>query len=170
MAAVFAPDGRLIHLYHKQQYVRMVGIEKGPSGHKTEALKTDIGRLALMICYDADYPNIPAKFARRGGEIFIEPSHDLALFLTRHHPAMQMFRTVENHRALVKSDYVQGTLIVGPKGRILADPPDGLRIVSAQVPLVDDPTIQPVPQYVFGGACAALFVLLSVIATRKRGN
>jgi apolipoprotein N-acyltransferase len=168
MAAVFAPNGALIHLYHKQQYVRMAGIEKGPGGHKTEALDTDIGRLALMICYDADYPNIPALFARRGGQVFIEPSHDLALFLTRHHPAMQLFRTVENHRALVKSDYVQGTLIVDPKGRILADPPDGLQIVSARVPLVSSPTIQPVPQYVFGGACAALFVVLSIVAARKR--
>jgi apolipoprotein N-acyltransferase len=166
MAAVFDPRGRIIHRYHKQKYVRMAGIENGPSGNISSVADTVLGRLAVMICYDADYPALPAEFASAGGEIFIVPSHDLAGFLTRHHPSMEMFRGVENRRTMVKSDYVHGTLIMDPKGRILADPPDGRHIVMAEVPLTRHGTRQPSGQYAFGILCLVVFTASALLARK----
>jgi apolipoprotein N-acyltransferase len=168
MAAVADPEGRIIHRYHKQRYVRMAGIENGPQGAESSVVQTPLGTLAVMICYDADYPETPPRFAAHGGEIFLAPSHDLSGFLTRHHPSMLLFRAVENRRSMAKSDYVNGTFIADARGRILADPPDGPGIVTAEVPLVSTRTPQPWGQLVFGWACTLAFAGAAITSRFKQ--
>ena len=168
MAAVMDPQGRMAHRYHKQTYVRMAGIEKGPEGRESSVARTALGRLGVLICYDADYPEISALMARRGAEILVAPLHDLAGFLTRHHPSLLLFRTVENRRALVKSDFVHGSLIADARGRIVADPPDGPGMALAEVGLTGGRTVQPWAGRVFGWACVALFAA-AVAAGLRRG-
>jgi apolipoprotein N-acyltransferase len=165
-ALVVAPDGRFVQRYEKQHRITMAGIEKGPSGHTSIPVETELGKLGVMICYDADYPDIPNEYVKNGAGIFLLPSHDLAKFITRQHQVMLMFRGVERHRSLVKSDYVYGTIITDPKGRILADPDDGLQMATAEVPIVSGTTPCPWLSLVF---CAgSFFALAAVIIVARR--
>jgi apolipoprotein N-acyltransferase len=155
---IIAPDGKFVYRYVKQIRVTSFGIEAGPVGNKTEVFPSAIGKLAMMICYDADYKNIPETYAKKSAELFVLPSHDLAGFLTRYHPYMLQFRAVEHHKSLVKSDFVQGSIIVDPKGRLLKDPPDGLNISVADVPLMSEQTPYSWLSIVFGVGCCVVFV------------
>ncbi len=165
---IVSPEGEYIHRYIKQIRVTSLGIEKGPVGHVSEPAKTSLGKLALMICYDTDYQRVPNEFVKNGAELFVVPSHDLAGFLTKHHPYLVSFRTVELRRSMVKADVVQGALIMDPWGRILADPPDGLQLAIADVPLMDVKTPSPWLSKIFGvGSVVLLFVFLFLARKKK---
>ncbi|MFA6450936.1 MAG: nitrilase-related carbon-nitrogen hydrolase [bacterium] len=166
--AVIAPDGKFIYRYLKQRMVKSFEIEKGREGHTTKVLDTAVGKLGLMICYDADFPRIPSKYAALGANVLVLPSHDLSQFITWHHPALLMFRSVENRRSVVKADFVQGAMILDPKGHILADPPDGLRIVEADIPLVSVQTPFAKSSVIFGvGSVIALILFLIIAGIQK---
>jgi len=169
-AAVFSPEGKFIFRYLKQHMVKALGIEKGKEGRTSKVLATPMGKMAIMICYDADYPKIPNEYVSRGAEYFVTPSHDLSLFITRHHPALLMFRAVENHRSFIKADYVHGAMIVDPKGRILADAPNGLQYITAEIPLVSDKTPFSWLSHVFCLSCVVGFVFSIVVSAVQKDN
>jgi len=166
---VYSPQGKIIKRYVKQHRVTMFGIEQGPTGHTSKALDSPYGRLAAMICYDTDYSDVAKAYTKDGAQLFLVPSDDLSGFVTRHHPYMTMFRGVEHRRAFVKADIVQGALITDPKGRILADPPDGLQLAEAEVPSVDDSTPAGWLAPLFCIACTVLF-FASVFFAASRKN
>ena len=166
-AWIVAPDGRFAFHYLKQHRVVSFGIEAGPVGDRSDVFDSGLGKIGLMICYDSDYPDVPAKYAAGGATYFIVPSHDLAGFLTRHHPAMLMLRGVELRRSMIKSDYVNGTLISDPRGVILADPPDGLGMAVADVPLTSAKTLSPVLSTILG-ICSMVFLPVFLFLARMR--
>lgn len=159
-AALVSPEGKFVFRYLKQHMVTSLGIEKGRMGNKSIPYEIPKGKLGILICYDADYPLFPMRYVKAGAELFPMPSHDLARFISWHHPALEMFRSVELHRSIVKSDYVNGSLIVDPKGRILADPEDGRAIVVADVPFTTDMTPYLVIGPIFGWGCVTAFILI----------
>ena len=167
-ATVIGPDGRALLVYEKIHRVTSFGVEKGPVGHDPGVVDTPAGRLGVMICYDADYQDVARAAVKNGAKILIVPSHDLALFLTRLHPWMAYFRAIELRRSLVKSDYVFGTLIVDPKGRVLADPADGRNISVTDVPLTDDANPQ-LPIILFPWLAAAALAVCVALAARDKG-
>jgi apolipoprotein N-acyltransferase len=169
---VIAPDGTYIGRYAKQHRIRSLDMELGPRGYTTKPLPTRIGRMGLMICYDSDFTDIAAKYAKLGAEYFVIPSHDLAAFVTRHHPGLQMFRAVEQRRAIVKADIVNGAMIVDPKGRFLSKPPDGLGTAEAEIPLVSvvTPFSRVAPVFGIVGIVALFaFLVLAKIQKEKAG-
>lgn len=167
-ADVISPDGRFVDRYYKHHRIIPLGIDRGPSGTREVVPRTNIGRMGIMICYDADFPDVANKYAKKGLEYFVLPSHDLAMFITRIHPVMLMFRAVEHRRSLVKADYVHGTMIVDPKGRILADPPDGLQVAEADIPLTDVSTPFPWLSVVFGFGATVMMIIFLVAAWRQK--
>lgn len=161
---VYSPLGKVIHRYLKQHRITIFGVERGPEGDSSKVLDSDIGRMALMICYDADFSDVPSAYAAAGAEFFVIPSDDLSMFITRRHPGLLLFRAVEHRRSLIKADMVHGTLIVDPKGRILADPPDGLRMAIADVPLSSVKTPFRWASVVFGVGATVFFAGFLVAA------
>lgn len=169
-ASVIAPDGKVIADYTKQHRVTPFNIEQGTRGDKSVPIDTPFGRMGLMICYDADFPDVANAYTRNGAEFFALPSHDLAMFVTRHHPALLLFRAVEHRRSLVKADIVHGALITDPKGRILADPPDGLQMAMAEIPVTRDKTPFPKLSLVLGAGALILLPAFLLMAKAQKAS
>lgn len=165
---VISPAGEYIFSYLKQHRVRAFGVEKGPAGNINNPLDTSLGRLGLFICYDTDYNDLVTDQVNKGAGILIIPTHDMAEFITRHHPYMLLFRAVEHGRSLVKADFVHGTIITDPRGRIIADPADGTCIVTADVPLCRARTMFHILAPLFGAACCIIFLAATLLLSRKR--
>lgn len=167
---VVSPEGKYIFRYLKQHRVRAFGIEKGPAGTINDPPDTTLGRLGLFICYDTDYNDLVIDQVNKGAEILVIPTHDMAEFITRHHPYMIMFRAVEHGRSMVKADFVHGTMITDPRGRIISDPADGTCVVTADVPLCRTRTLFHVLAPLFGTACCFIFLAAALLLSRKRSK
>ncbi|WP_424949930.1 carbon-nitrogen hydrolase family protein [Deinococcus sp.] len=79
-AYFFAPDGRHSH----QDKIMMTrfeaeewGIEGGSAGRdggQAQVFETELGRVGINICYDAEFPAMAAAQARAGMEVLLVPS------------------------------------------------------------------------------------------------
>ncbi len=170
VAAVISPNGRLIQRYLKQRRFGLFGYERGPSGDRTELVSTITATIGLMICYDADFPAIPRDYALKGAEVFVVPTDDIAGFISDQHRAIMVFRAVENMRTLIKSDLTNGTLIIGPKGRILADPPDRLVLSVSDIELVSANMPSYVLSVLFGLSCLILIPVVAFFSARQKDS
>ncbi len=168
LAYVFTPKGEIVLRYIKRHRVTSANIEMGIKGDRSDVLKTSLGKLAVLICYDADHSDVAREYAEKGTELFVVPSHDLAGFLTKYHAYMANMRAVEHRKSLVKSDYVNGSVIVDYRGRILADPPDGLGYAIADVPLVESKTVQPGITRMFYILMIAVFAISLIVAITSK--
>ncbi len=168
MAVVISPNGRVASRYVKRHRVTTLDIEKGPTGTDIELVSTMAGLVGIMICYDADFPDVSREYAALGAEMFVIASDDLAQWLTRHHTAMQMFRSVEHRRSLVKADVINGAIIVDHKGRILDDPPDGRAIAIADATFVNSSTPHPWLSILTGASALGLFPMFIFFAMREK--
>jgi apolipoprotein N-acyltransferase len=167
-AVFYNSEGKRVFRYLKQHRIRTLDMELGPKGNTTKLLDAGtLGQIGYMICYDSDYPDIATKYAGHGAEYFVNSSHDLARFITIHHPYLLMFRGIEHRRSMVKSDIVNGALITDFRGRILSDPPDGTQIAIADVPLTSVRTPYPVFSKYLGLGAVILFPLLLVFSAMQ---
>lgn len=97
---------------------------------------TEHGRLAGVVCWDQDFPAIMRQVGRSDVDILLVPNADWPE-ITPLHSAVGYFRAVENGVSLVRQNNQGLSLIVDPKGRILAQM-DHARsdvwVMTAQVP------------------------------------
>jgi predicted amidohydrolase len=131
-AALFSPDGPLIHRYAKTH----VGSERhNAQGTEFPVVETPLGRWGTLICLDRQLPETARILAIKGAQLILNPSYGS-------HGEMNevMMRT----RAYENSVYVafvhpQRTLIIDPKGTIIAkdNPAVGDQVVTARITLDD---------------------------------
>jgi predicted amidohydrolase len=60
---------RKTHLWDTEKLVFAAGDEPAP------VVTTSVGQVAVMICYDAEFPEMVGSVARRGGQLVIAPSN-----------------------------------------------------------------------------------------------
>jgi len=82
--------------------------------------KTDLGRLAVIICYDLDFTDTARRVANAGAQIVAVPSNDSVPFLAATHYTHLVFRAIENRISLIKADQMRDAAAVDPWGRIVA--------------------------------------------------
>jgi Predicted amidohydrolase len=72
-ASLFSPDGDLIGQYCK---AHAFGQEREyfQNGSEFPVFNTNIGRIGIMICYDAGFPEVARSLCNRGAEIIFVPS------------------------------------------------------------------------------------------------
>ena len=128
-ATVISPSGRFLGDYGKQHPALMFAadqqsIDAGPM----PVYQTPFGRLATMICFDADYTDTARSVAHHGAQIVAVPSEDPQGDATKHY-GLLVFRAIENRLTMVKGDFAYGSAIIDPYGRILtsAVTPQGSR-------------------------------------------
>ena len=131
-AALFGPDGALLHRYSKTH----VGSERhNAQGTEFPVVDTPLGRLGTLICLDRQLPETARILAIKGAQLILNPSYGS-------HGEMNevMMRT----RAYENSVYVafvhpQRTLIIDPKGAIIAqdDGAAGDQVITASITLDD---------------------------------
>jgi predicted amidohydrolase/GNAT superfamily N-acetyltransferase len=73
-AHLFTPNGRVF----RQKKVHLTQTEKGPyqmsRGHGFYVYHTDYGRIAILVCYDVEFPEAARVLAEAGAQIIFVPS------------------------------------------------------------------------------------------------
>ncbi len=173
-AILLDPTGALVWDYHKANPTpgENMMIAAGPRVLPT--VDTPYGRLATLICYDADFPELARQAGKAGVDILLAPYKDWKSFSAQH-AQMATFRAIENGVWLVRPSLSGISTVVDPQGRMLAQ-------VSAFGP--DEPTVvatvatqgTPTPYAQFGDVFAYMCILglamLAglVIAQRRQRN
>lgn len=139
-AFLLAPDGQVVGRYDKRHlvpygeyvplrrllpFVEVMGGgaigELGP-GDDATVFSTPLGRLAMVICYEAIFPAEVREFFTAGADVLVNITND-AWFgrsaAPAQHLAMAAFRAVENRAPLVRAANTGISAIVGQDGRIV---------------------------------------------------
>ena len=111
---LLTPDGQVAHTYLKSRPVPgdldVIGSGVLP------VIDTPIGRLAMGICYDLDFPDV-ARTAS-GADVLLAPASDWAE-ITPLHAQMVTLRAVENGYAVVRPSRQGLSVAIDPYGRVL---------------------------------------------------
>jgi predicted amidohydrolase len=123
--------GKVISTYRKIHLYDALGFresDKLTSGSKiTRPVKTSIGKVGMMICYDLRFPEISRSLATSGSEILVVPSAWVKGKMKEEHwLAINKTRAIENGCYIVAPDqvgniYCGRSIVVDPYGKILLD-------------------------------------------------
>lgn len=116
-AVTIAPSGKVLGSYEKQHPVTFLG--EHTRSTPVPVIRTQIGRLATIICYDLDFLDTAREAGLRGAGIVAVPSGDWGRIASIHYTHL-IFRAVENNLAMIKADGGFDSAIIDPQGRVLA--------------------------------------------------
>jgi apolipoprotein N-acyltransferase len=146
------PQGAVEAVYLKTKRVLAEG-ESFTPGTVYPTVQTPLGTLGMIICFDIDFPDGPARrTVLDGAQMILAPSIDFES-VSSVRSASTVFRAVENRVAMVKADVAWDSVIAAPNGRVLASTDihtefGGQAVLVADVPL--GPRGAPFTRY--GGA------------------
>jgi predicted amidohydrolase len=132
VAFLIGPDGREIGRYHK---VNLPLTEQARTrGQDFPVFPTsDLGTVGMLICYDMVFPEAARALALQGADVVIHSTLGGAAF-GDDDISLAAFRTraAENFIYLVVSQRGQGSMIISPKGKVLAtaEGPDSLAVAE----------------------------------------
>lgn len=136
-------------------------------------VETEHGRIALAICFDADFPRLVRKAARARADLLLVPAEDWP-DIAGYHARMAVARALEGGMSLVRASRYGLALAADPYGRVLAQAPFSgpghEPLFFAQVPVQRVAT----PYTAAGDAFAWLMlgttvVLVGLACRRRRG-
>jgi apolipoprotein N-acyltransferase len=93
------PTGRVVWRYQKAHPVP--GEPFYPGDGKVPTVQTLYGRLATVICFDADFPGTLRQAGQAGADVMLVPSNDWRE-IDPYHTQMATFRAIENGYSLVR--------------------------------------------------------------------
>jgi deaminated glutathione amidase len=135
---------RKLHLYDALGFKES---DKFAAGNElTPPLKTDLGQIGMMICYDLRFPELSRLLTLMGAEVLVAPSGwvqgDLKV---EHWQTMVRARALENGCYVIAPDqvaniYIGHSMVVDPFGRIVVDlgESQGLEIVDLDLAMVGE--------------------------------
>jgi apolipoprotein N-acyltransferase len=135
-AVLVTPEGECLGPYAKRHPVGVID-ERSDTDYGTPVFDTELGRMAMVICYDLEFTDVSRALAARGAQLIAAPSEDWEE-LAEYHAAPLVFRSIENGVATVKADMAYDSAIIDPQGRIVAETVnvDGATaVLVADVPL-----------------------------------
>lgn len=134
-AVLIDRDGKLAGTYRKTHLPREeweAGITPGDS---YPVFETDFGKIALLVCWDLQFPEPWRAVALQGAELVLLP-------IWGGNETLLRARAIENHVFAVSSSYDMRSCVVAPDGEILADATQSGPAATAVVHL-DRPIYQP---------------------------
>jgi len=144
-AVLLTPAGEFLDVYGKNH-----AFGEPPSAMRGvfPVYDTPLGRLATLICHDANYTDIARKLTANGAQIIAAPYREFAGFGEQAWTNV-LFRAVENRTAMVITGVASVAGIVNPDGSLVALDTD---IKGSRVTLVGDVTLGSGPTvYTFLG-------------------
>ncbi|MEU3624404.1 apolipoprotein acyltransferase [Amycolatopsis coloradensis] len=144
VAVLVGPAGEVSWTYDKTHPTPMEPMTPGPGVVPTA--DSPYGRLATVICYDADYPGLMRQAADKGTSLMLVPANDWPGFGSLH-AEKAVFRAVENGYPVFRHSTHGNSTAVDGQGRVLGNA-DYFR--TDQQTLVADLPVQPRTQTVYG--------------------
>jgi omega-amidase len=143
-AVVFSPAGKEIARYDKIQTFTLGGESQHYAvGTKVVTFSCQDFVVAPFICYDLRFPELFRRAVRQGAQLFVVIANWPAPRI-QHWTALLQARAIENQAYVAglnrcgtdpKQMYSGHSMIVSPRGEILAAAGDGERVISAEVDL-----------------------------------
>lgn len=99
-AALIGPDGSLLTRFYKNNPVPMVEASR-PGDGTIPVVQTPMGRLAVSICYDADFPLQMRQLDHKDAGLLLLPSGDWYA-ISPFHTYMAVYRAIENGCSLFR--------------------------------------------------------------------
>jgi predicted amidohydrolase len=128
---VINKTGKVISTYRKIHLYDALGFresDKMTSGSKiTKPVKTSIGKVGMMICYDLRFPEMSRSLASSGSEVLVAPSAWVKGDMKEEHwITINKTRAIENGCYVIAPDqvgniYCGRSVVVDPYGKILLD-------------------------------------------------
>jgi predicted amidohydrolase len=122
--------GGLVGKYRKIHLFSMMGEDRSlDGGDSWLVVDTHLGRIGVFICYDLRFPELARRLAVEGAEILVVPA-EWPKPREEHWRTLLQARAIENQLFVVaanccgiqgKLDFFGGSLIIGPKGELLAE-------------------------------------------------
>ncbi len=130
-AFIIDKSGKVISNYRKIHLYDALGFresDKMISGSKiAKPVKTSIGKVGMMICYDLRFPEMARLLAVTGSEVLVVPSAWVKGKMKEEHwITINKTRAIENGCYVIAPDQVENiycgrSLVVDPYGKILLD-------------------------------------------------
>jgi apolipoprotein N-acyltransferase len=92
----------------------------GMYSHQVQTVDTPYGRLAGVLCCDADFPYVLRQTSRKGVDILLVPAYEPTREELWVHSEMVPFRAIENGVSIFRTTIQGYSLAIDPFGRILA--------------------------------------------------
>ena len=124
-------NGRVISRYRKIHLYDALGFKESvklyPGSSITKPVKTSIGKMGMMICYDLRFPEMSRILASSGSEVLVVPSAWVKGKMKEEHwLTINKARAIENGCYVISPDqvgniYCGRSIVVDPYGKILLD-------------------------------------------------
>ena len=135
-SVMLSPNGEFSQVYGKN-HTWLIGEPNTPSAGVFPVYDTPLGKLAGLICHDANYTDIARKLTANGAQIIAAPYREFGGFGEQAW-TNALFRAVENRTAVVISGVATVSGIINPDGSIVALDTD---INGSRLTLVGDVTL-----------------------------
>ena len=122
--------GTLAGSYRKLHLFSLMGEDRSlDSGDSVLVVDTSVGRIGAMICYDLRFPELARRLALDGAEIIVIPG-EWPKPREEHWRTLLRARAMENQLFVIaanccgvvgKHDFFGQSMVIGPKGEILAE-------------------------------------------------
>jgi predicted amidohydrolase len=124
-------SGKIISTYRKIHLYDALGFRESdtmkPGSKIAKPVKTSIGKVGMMICYDLRFPEMSRMLASSGSEVLVAPSAWVKGELKEEHwLTLNKTRAIENGCYVIAPDHVGNiycgrSVVVDPYGKILLD-------------------------------------------------
>src|SRR5713226_2906075 len=138
-------NGKILSRYRKIHLYDALGFKESkklyPGSSIAKPVRTSIGKLGLMICYDLRFPEMSRVLASSGSEILVVPSAWVkGVMKEEHWLTINKTRAIENGCYVIAPDqvgniYCGRSLVVDPFGKILLDMKKKERIRNVDISL-----------------------------------
>ncbi|CAE6492215.1 MAG: carbon-nitrogen hydrolase family protein [Candidatus Nitrosotenuis sp.] len=128
---IISPSGKLLSSYRKIHLYDALGFRESdklePGSKISLPIRTKVGKIGMMICYDLRFPEMSRILALSGSEILVVPSAWVQGEMKEEHwITINKTRAIENGCYVVAPDqvgniYCGRSLVVDPYGKILLD-------------------------------------------------
>jgi apolipoprotein N-acyltransferase len=162
------PDGHVAREYNKVRPVP--GDQQILGDGKLRVLETPYGRISSIICFDGDFPQVPAQAGALKADILLDPSNDW-LAIDPWHTQMANFRAIEQGVNLIRQTSRGLSAAFDYQRRRLAAVDHFQTVDYAMVSEVPTRGVRTVYSLLgdwFAWACLAGFAVLTVLALRRR--
>jgi apolipoprotein N-acyltransferase len=116
-AVIISPDGNVLTTFFKNKPVPLVE-GSVPGDGSIPVIKTDYGKIAPSICYDADFPGLMRKAGQQQVDLMVLPSGDWRE-ISPYHSHMARVRAIENGMSLLRPVSGATSIACDPYGRVI---------------------------------------------------